>query len=267
MEKRVLSFNLIGCIVFVSIDCLVLLCLIIHRVVVESNPSTTACRWSYQCREVTSTEVEEAAVCCDDMCFRSHKQLTSAVQSIPIQLVACPTAAVEATNRISTVVFTPSIVGGTLINICIKWNYQLTRPTEPLIENIDISCRHRQWKKRALSFNLVGCIGFISIDCLVLLCLIIHRVVVESNPSTAACSWSYHCREVTSTEVEEAAVSCNDMCFRSYKQLTSAVQSIPIQLVACPTAAAEATNRISTVVFTPSIVGSTLINVCIKWIN
>jgi len=64
--------------------------------------------------------------------------------------------------------------------------------------------------------------------------------------------------------MEEAAVSCNDMCFLSYKQLTSAVQSIPIQLVACPTAAVEATNGISTVVFTPSIVGSTLINVCIK---
>jgi len=93
----------------------------------------------------------------------------------------------------------------THINICIKWNYQLIRPTEPLIENIDISCRHRQWKKRALSFNLVGCIGFISIDCLVLLCLIIQRVVVESNPSTTACRWSYQCREVTSTEVEEAA--------------------------------------------------------------
>ena len=52
----------------------------------------------------------------------------------------------------------------THINICIKWNYQLIRPTEPLIENIDICCRHRQWIKRALSFNLLGCIGFISIS-------------------------------------------------------------------------------------------------------
>jgi len=35
--------------------------------------------------------------------------LTSAVQSISIQHVACPTAAFEATKRISAIMFTPSI--------------------------------------------------------------------------------------------------------------------------------------------------------------
>ena len=48
--------------------------------------------------------------------------LTTTVESIPIQQVACPTAAVESTNGIITHLFTPSVVGGTLIGFCTKWN-------------------------------------------------------------------------------------------------------------------------------------------------
>ena len=42
---------------------------------------------------------------------------TSAVQPIPIQLVASVTAAVEAANSVIADLFTSSIAGGTLINI------------------------------------------------------------------------------------------------------------------------------------------------------
>ena len=52
--------------------------------------------------------------------YQEHNEetLTIAVESILIQMVSCRTAAVEVTNGVSTVEFTPSIVGGTLISIC-----------------------------------------------------------------------------------------------------------------------------------------------------
>ena len=43
--------------------------------------------------------------------------LTSAVQSISIHHVACPTAAFEATKRISAIMFTPSIGSIAFIDI------------------------------------------------------------------------------------------------------------------------------------------------------
>jgi len=46
--------------------------------------------------------------------------LTSAVQSISIQHVACPTAAFKATKCISTIVFTPSIGIITFVDIYIE---------------------------------------------------------------------------------------------------------------------------------------------------
>ena len=46
--------------------------------------------------------------------------LTIAVEYILIQIVSCRTSVVEATNGVSTVDFTPSIVGGTLISICMR---------------------------------------------------------------------------------------------------------------------------------------------------
>jgi len=51
--------------------------------------------------------------------WRFNCQLTTAIQSIRIQLVACKTAAVEATNGVATDVFTSSFVDGALVNV---WN-------------------------------------------------------------------------------------------------------------------------------------------------
>ena len=50
-------------------------------------------------------------------CYLYHTKLTSAVQSIPIQLGTSVTAAVEAANGVIADLFTSSIAGGTLINI------------------------------------------------------------------------------------------------------------------------------------------------------
>jgi len=54
--------------------------------------------------------------------YQEHNEetLTIAVQSILIQIVSCKTTAVEAANGVNTVEFTPSIVGGTLISICMR---------------------------------------------------------------------------------------------------------------------------------------------------
>ena len=51
--------------------------------------------------------------------YQEHNEvaLTTAIESILIQLVACRTAAVEATNGVNTVEFTPSIVDCTLISV------------------------------------------------------------------------------------------------------------------------------------------------------
>ena len=49
-----------------------------------------------------------------------EESLTIAVEFILIQIVSCRTAAVEATNGVNTVEFTPSIAGGTLISICMR---------------------------------------------------------------------------------------------------------------------------------------------------
>jgi len=77
--------------------------------------------------------------------------LTTTVESIPIQQIACPTAAVEATNGIITHLFTSSIVDGTHVIVCMRWNHQLiVQPPEPSIASM-VSCRlvyglHRRWK-------------------------------------------------------------------------------------------------------------------------
>jgi len=51
--------------------------------------------------------------------YQEHNEetLTTAIESILIQIVACRTAAVEATNGVSTAEFTPSIVDCTLISV------------------------------------------------------------------------------------------------------------------------------------------------------
>ena len=58
-------------------------------------------------------------------CSSVHSHPTHSLSHAPLQF--------KSTNSISTVVFTPSIVGSTLINVCIKWNYEPIRPTEPSI--------------------------------------------------------------------------------------------------------------------------------------
>jgi len=55
-------------------------------------------------------------------CFKLR--LTSAIESIHIKLVASKAVAVEAANGIIAQLLTSSIVGGTLINICIMHNMQ-----------------------------------------------------------------------------------------------------------------------------------------------
>jgi len=47
----------------------------------------------------------------------THCQLTTAVQPIPVQQIACPTAAVEAANGVGTHLFTTSTTDITLIDV------------------------------------------------------------------------------------------------------------------------------------------------------